>query len=239
MCSILNASGLLGFLPCLPDSLCCSLSSSFHWQPCPLHSLPRPLCHTKEKGEWENKTSRSCLCMFGSSYFEIYSLEMLLPQFIMNSFSHLIAMKLIPLSGSIPLFINQLSVDLYSGQRVKLSNIFCFSVLSRAKIGSRQWLSRQSSSSWRAAKINCTETELIKCNVFLPATLISRLWLYVNFINFCGNIRSKPWGIYCLQMTNVEGYGRPLALRISIQNLLLAHEHLIKSILVIFFLLFY
>lgn len=46
-----------------------------------------------------------------------------------------IAMELIPLSGSIPLLINQLSMDPYSGQRVKLSNIFCFNVLSRAEIG--------------------------------------------------------------------------------------------------------
>lgn len=45
-------SGWLEFLLCLPNSPRCPLSSRLRWQPCPLHSLQRPLCQ-KEKSEWE------------------------------------------------------------------------------------------------------------------------------------------------------------------------------------------
>lgn len=49
------------------------------------------------------------------------------------SYSNLYLWNWFTLSESIPFLINQLSVDLYSGQRVKLSNIFCFNVLGRAR----------------------------------------------------------------------------------------------------------
>lgn len=103
-------------------------------------------------------------------------------QFSLPSYCNLYVWNWFTLSASIPFLINHLSVDLYSGQRVNPSSIFCFNIVSMAEIGLWQWLSRHPSASGRTMQMNCQETELTKSCIFLSALPLSAL-LY-QFSNF-------------------------------------------------------
>lgn len=89
-------------------------------------------------------------------------------QLSLPSYSNLYLWNRFTLSESIPFLINQLTIDLYSGQRVNLSNISCFNVLSRAEMGPWQWLSRHSS----FTQMNCSETELTT-SLFQPMFILA------------------------------------------------------------------
>ncbi len=138
-------------------------------------------------------------------------------QFSLPSYFNLYLWNWVTPSESIPFLINQLSVDLYSGQRVKLSNIFCFNVLNRAEIGPWLWLSRHPSSSRRATQMNCPETELTKSYIFLSAVLISVLGFYVNFQISLAVPAPNRKGINSLVVKDV-GTPDAWAFKISIQH---------------------
>lgn len=116
-------------------------------------------------------------------------------------------------------------VNLYSRQQVNLSNIFCFNVLSRAEIGSWQWLSRHPSPSRWALQMNCSKMELTKICIFLLGIHISALCFYVHF-HFSVAIFSPNREIFLNHWLLMPRLSK------SASSLLqLACEHLVKPIL--------